>query len=125
MEDTECSPFLMLPHPLTNLEIKKYRQSELKSQGVYSRNNLPKTIKDGASIENIDVYKSTGTHWIDLCADDNIVAFFDSFVGEHIPGEIKRFINNKNIITNIFRIQAYDSVMCEYLCIGFIDFFFQ
>ena len=29
---------------------------------------------------------------------------------------------NKNIIANIFRIQAYDSIMCGYFCIGFIDF---
>ena len=57
---------------------------------------------------------------------------------EHIPKEIKTFINrtssfvlhlplcdashNKNIKTDIFRIQAYDSIMCGYFCIGFIDF---
>ena len=41
---------------------------------------------------------------------------------EHIQKEIKKFINNKNIKTNIFRIQAYDLVMCGYFCIGFIDF---
>ena len=44
---------------------------------------------------------------------------------EHIQKEIKKFINNKNIKTNIFRIQAYDSVMCGYFCIGFIDFMFK
>ena len=41
---------------------------------------------------------------------------------EHIPKEIKKFIGNKNIITNIYRIQAYDLTMCRYFCIGFIDF---
>ena len=50
------------------------------------------------------------------------VTYFDSFGVEHIPKEIKAFINNKNIKTNIFRIQAYDSIMCGYFCIGFIDF---
>ena len=54
--------------------------------------------------------------------DNNNVTYFDSFGVEHIPKEIKAFINNKNIKTNIFRIQAYDSVMCGYFCIGFIDF---
>ena len=49
------------------------------------------------------------------------VIYFDSFGVEHIPREIKKFINNKNI-TNIFRIQAYESIMCRYFCIGFIDF---
>ena len=53
---------------------------------------------------------------------NNNVTYFDSFGVEHIPKEIKAFINNKNIKTNIFRIQAYDSVMCGYFCIGFIDF---
>ena len=53
--------------------------------------------------------------------DDN-VTYFDSFGLEHILQEIRTFINNKNIKTNIFRIQAYDSIMCGYFCIGFIDF---
>ena len=35
-----------------------------------------------------------------------------------------KFIVNKSIIANIFRIQAYDSVLCAYFCIGFIDFMF-
>ena len=50
------------------------------------------------------------------------VTYFDSFGAEHIPKEIKKFINNKNKIANIFRIQAYDSVMCVYFCIVFIDY---
>ena len=50
------------------------------------------------------------------------IIYFDSFGVEHIPKEIKKFIWNKNIITNIYRVQAYDSIMYEYFCIGFIDF---
>ena len=50
------------------------------------------------------------------------VTYFDSFGIEHIPKEIKAFINNKNIKTNIFRIQAFDSLVCGYFCIAFIDF---
>ena len=53
---------------------------------------------------------------------NNNVTYFDSFGEEHVPKEIRTFINNKNIKTNIFRIQAYDSIMCGYFCIGFIDF---
>ena len=52
----------------------------------------------------------------------NNVTLFDSFGVEHIPKEVKTFINNRNIKANIFRIQAYDSIMCGYFCIGFIDF---
>ena len=57
--------------------------------------------------------------------NNNDVTYFDSFGVEHIPKEIKTFISNKNIKKNIFRIQAYDSVMCGYFCIGFIDFMFK
>ena len=53
---------------------------------------------------------------------NNDVTYFDSFGVEHIPLGIRTFINNKNIKTNIFRIQAYDSIMCGCFCIGFIDF---
>ena len=53
---------------------------------------------------------------------NNNVTSFDSFGVEHIPKEIKTFVNNKNIKTNIFRIQGYDSIMCGYFCIGFINF---
>ena len=55
--------------------------------------------------------------------NDN-VTYFDSFGAEHIPKEIKEFVKNKNTTTNIFRIQAFDSIMCEYLRIGLIDFMF-
>ena len=50
------------------------------------------------------------------------VKYFDSFGVENIPKEIKKFIGNKNAKTNVYRIQAYDSIMCGYFCIGLIDF---
>ena len=50
------------------------------------------------------------------------VTYFDSFGAEYIPNKIFKIIGNKNIITNLYRIQAYDSVMLGYFCIGFIDF---
>ena len=72
---------------------------------------------------NLDEYADIGTRWIALYVQKNDeVIYFDSFGVEHIPKEIKTFTSNKNIKTNIFRIQAYDSIMCGYFCIGFIDF---
>ena len=56
---------------------------------------------------------------------NNYITYFDSFGVEHIPKEVIKFIKNKNIKTNIFRIQAHDSIMCGYFCIGFIDFMFK
>ena len=69
-----------------------------------------------------------GNQWIVLYVngDNESVSYdttyFDSFGVEHISKEIKTFIENKNIITNIYRIQAYDSIIREYFRIGFIDF---
>ena len=111
----------MPPHPLTNFEIQKYYENEPKFTGVYSRNNLSK-IKDGAFILNLDEYESIGTHWIPLYVNDNNVTYFDSSGIEHIPKEIKKFIGNKNVVINIYRMQANDSIICGYFCIGFIDF---
>ena len=110
----------MLPHPLTNFEIQKY-QNEPRFNGVYSRDNLSK-IKDGAYVIKLDEYSDIETHWIALYVLNNDVIYFDSFGVEHIPKEIEVFIGNKNIETNIFRMQAYDLIMCGYLCTGFIDF---
>ena len=85
------------PHPLTNFQIKIYYQNEPTFSGVYYKEYV----------------------------NNKSVTYFDSFGVEHIPKEIKKFINNKNTIANIFRILAYDSVMCGYFCIGFIDFMLE
>ena len=71
---------------------------------------------------NFDEYFDIGTHWITIYVINNDVTYFDNFGVEHIPKEIKALISNKNIKTNIFRIQAYDSIMCGYFCTGFINF---
>ena len=114
--------------------MQKYYKNGPRCNGVYSRGNLPK-IKDGAYVINLDEYSDIGTHWVALYLqnNNNNIISFDSFSVEHIPKEIRAFIdnnnnnynncnNNNNIITHIFRIQAYDSIMCGYFCIGFIDF---
>ena len=85
---------------LSNFKIKKYYRNEPRLNGVYSRNNLPK-IKDGAYVINLDEYKSIGTHWIALYANKNNITNFDSFRVEHILKEIKKLIENKNIISDI------------------------
>ena len=114
--------FLIPPHPLTNFDIQKYYKNEPKFNGIFSRNNLHKKINDGAYVINLDKYKNVGMHWIALFCNKNTIIYFDSFGVEHIPKEIKKFISNKNIKANIYRVQANDSVMCGYFCIGFIDF---
>ena len=101
----------MMPHPLTNFEIQKYYENEPRFIGVFSRDNLPKKIKDGAYVINLDEYADTGTHWIALFCKKNEIVYFNSFEVEHIPEEIKKFIGNKNIKANIFRVQV-NTVMC-------------
>ena len=118
----------MPPHPLNNFEIQKYYQNETRFNGVYSRDKLYKRnsveISDGAYVVNLDDYSDIGTHWVALYIININVTYFDSFRVEHIPKEIKKIISNENIKTNIFRIQAYNSIMCEYFRIGFTDFMF-
>ena len=53
------------------------------------------------------------------------VAYFDSFTIEYTPKETKKFIENKNIETNIYRIKASDSIMCGYICIEFNCFMYK
>ena len=131
---------LLLPfHPLTNIEISEYHANEPRFNGVYSRNNLPNKIKKGAYVINLDEYENTGTHWVALFVKPKYTVYFDSFGIEHIPKEINKFINNDTtkstaepsslersaiarIKSNIFRIQAYDSIICGYFCIEFINY---
>ena len=81
-----------------------------------------------AYVINLDEYESIGTHWVAFYVNGNNrrasydAIYFDSFGVEHIPKEIKKFIGNKNTIRNIYGIQAYDSIMCGYFCVGCIVF---
>ena len=89
-------------HRLTNFEIQRYYQNEPRFNGVFPRNNLPLKIKDGAYVINLDEYADAGTHWIALFCNRNEIVYFDSFGIEHVPGEIKKFVGNKNIILTFF-----------------------
>ena len=132
---------LLLPfHPLTNIEISEYYKNEPRFNAVYSRNNLPKTIKKGAYIINLDEYENTGTHWVALFVKPKYTVYLDSFGIEHIPKKINKFIRSKElgpdvgnndttkwsaiacIKPNIFRMQAYDSIMSGYFWIEFINY---
>ena len=104
------------PHPLTNFEIQEYYQNEQRLNGVFSRDNLPNSIrpkalgsavKNGAYIINLDEYHDTGTHWVALYVSNKTETYFGYFGVEHIPKEIMKFIARKKIITNIYRIKAY------------------
>ena len=104
------------------MKCKKYYQNDPRFNGIYSRDNLHK-IKDGAYVINLYEYSDVRTHWVTLYMQNNDVTYFDSFGVEHIPKEIKASIDRSlSIAANIFRIQAYDSIMCGYFCVGFIDF---
>ena len=121
----------LLPfHPSTNIEIREYYTNEPRFNGVYSRNNLPNKIKKGAHVINLDEYENTGTHWVSVFVKPKYwtelsslerTVYFDSFGAEHIPKEINKFIGNSDVKSNIFRTQAYDSIMCGYFSIEFIN----
>ena len=88
----------MSSDPLTDFEIQKYYQNEPKLNGVYSTNNLPK-LKDEAYVTTLNDYKSIDTHWIDCMG--------------MVVNQFRK---------TIFEILAYNSIMCRYFCIWFIDF---
>ena len=122
------------PHPLTNFEIQEYYQNEPRFNGVFSRDNLTNSIrpkglgsavKNGAYVINLDEYHDIETHWVALCVNNKTISYFDSFGVEDIPRGIMKFIARKKIITNIYRVQAYDSIMSGYFCIGFINIMFN
>ena len=119
--------FLMSPHPLTNFETQTFYKNQPRFNGVFSRNNLPKKIiKNGTHIIYLDEYANVGTHSVALFCNKNEIIYFDSFGVEYNPNDIKEFIKdfpgNKNIKTNIFRVQEDNSILCGYFCIRFIDF---
>ena len=94
----------MPPHPLTNFETQIYYQNESRFNGVYSRDNLPECSSTEIKDELIELVCKCG-----------IIMFliFYSFEVEHIPKEVKAFVARLlSIKTNIFRIQACDSIMC-------------
>ena len=111
----------MPPHPLTYFEIIDYFKDEPKFNGVYPRKNLPKL----ENFINLDHSKNIETHWVVISAKKDEVNYFDSFGVEHISEEIKKAIENKNIKSNIFRFQDYNSVMCGHFCILFIECMLQ
>ena len=69
------------------------------SLDLISRLNLLKhsstETKDGAYVINVDEYSDIGTHWVALQVHNNHVTYFDSIGVEHIPKELKTFINRR------------------------------
>ena len=76
---------------------------------------MPKKIKDGGYVINLDEYADVGTHWIALFCNRSEIVYFNSFGAEHVPEEIKEFVGNKTIVANIFQLEANSSVMCRYV----------
>ena len=69
----------LTPRPLTNFEIQEYYQNEPRFNGVFSRDNLPNCIKNGAYVINLEGYRNIGTHWVALHVNNKTITYFDSF----------------------------------------------
>ena len=104
--------FFKPSHPLTNFEIQIYYQNKPKFKCVYSRNNSPR-IKYRSDVINLGEYRSIETHWFCM-----LMVIGELCSWTHSKRN-KKNIDNKNIITNIYRIQV---AMCEYFCTWFINF---
>ena len=75
----------MTPHPLTNCKIQAYYENEPRFMSVYSRDNLPTKIKDGAYVIDLDEYSDIETFWVAFYVNNKTVTCFDSFGIEQIP----------------------------------------
>ena len=104
------------------VEIQRYNQNETKFNGDCSRNNFERKIKDGVYVINPDKFANIRTHQDAIYIKSDPLIYFSSFVAEHSQKEAKKFIGNRNIIANVFRIQAYNSLMFGYSCHRSIDF---
>ena len=70
----------LIPHQLlTNFEIQKYHENEPRFNGVYSRDNFPKTIEDGAYMINLDDHRDVATYLIALYCINIEIIYFESF----------------------------------------------
>ena len=96
----------------------KYYKNESRFNSVYSRDNLPNKIRDGAYVINPDEYSNIGTHWVALYVKNNDVTYFDSFRVEHIPKEIIKFINRPSQI--FFHLMILKEMMIEFWVILWI-----
>ena len=82
----------MPPHLLTNFELQNYYQNEPIFNGVYSKHNLPKRIKNGTYMINLDEYIDFGTHWICLYNSNIGINYFTAL-------ELKMFLKkSKNLL---------------------------
>ena len=103
----------------------RYCQDKPKFKRVSAKNILPKTMKDGSYIINFEKYKSIGMHWMPFMlmvrAQDTLIALMlNTFQKKY-----KKIVDEKNVIKYFFKIQAYDSIICEYFCTGFIGSLFR
>ena len=98
---------------------------DLEDRGILLK-GVTKTIKNETKEQKRGFFTDVATYWLAWYVKNNEVIYFDSFGVEHVPKEIIMHpnIEHKNIKTNIFRIQADNSIKCGYFCIGFIDFMF-
>ena len=98
MEVMEIKKVSMPRHTLTKFEIQTCYQNGLRFQGVYARDNFPKTVKNGAYIINLDEYADVGIHWIALHVKNIEVIYFGSFGVKHVPKKIKIITKHNNSI---------------------------
>lgn len=96
----------MSSHPLTKLDIQKYKNISRMNLNNLSRNNLSNILKDGTYVVNFIEYQAVGSHQVSLYVNDSSVTYIDSLCVKHVSKEIKKL---------------FDSIICGYFCIGLID----
>ena len=99
-------------YPLSNIFINNLLKNFKHFEGVYSKDQIPLIENNKSLIFNLQNSNESGSHWVALSRKNNNIFIFDSFGVGHVPNNLYKIYKNYNIITNIYRIQDINSVLC-------------
>jgi hypothetical protein len=103
----------------TNYDIfDKFKEISIPLNGIYNKDDFPKSFKNGNYVINLDSKEGNGTHWTILKIYPHMILYFDSF-GQGMPETLKKRFNNKNIYYNDKICQEINASSCAYWTIAF------
>ena len=108
--------FKKINYPLSNIFINNLLKDEKSYLDTFSKNEIPLLENNKSLIFNSKNSNQTGSHWIALSRKDSIF-IFDSFAIGYVPKNIYEIYKNFNIITNIYRIQDLNNILCGLFCL--------
>ena len=106
-------------YPLSNIFINDLLKNEEYFSGTFSKDQIPLIENNKSLIFNLQNSDQKGSHWLSLSRKNNNIFIFDSFGIGDIPNNLYKIYKNYNIITNIYRLQHLNSILCGLFCVLF------